>query len=199
MTDILCFGDSNTWGYDPRSYLGSRYPADVRWTGRLRAAGFKVTNEGENGRAFPAPEESPALAGRLLRAPAPELLIVLLGTNDLLLGASAAETAEKAAAFLSALRAASCGTRLLLIAPPPLARGEWVREARVLAESRLLADALRGAARRARVPFADAGAWGVSPAFDGVHFSPDGHRAFAEGLLPLLRGEAPQDPQTSPV
>ena len=27
---IICFGDSNTWGYDPRSYLGERYPKDVR-------------------------------------------------------------------------------------------------------------------------------------------------------------------------
>ena len=27
---ILCIGDSNTYGYDPRSYLGDRYPAEVR-------------------------------------------------------------------------------------------------------------------------------------------------------------------------
>ena len=28
---ILCFGDSNTYGYDPRSFLGDRYPAEYRW------------------------------------------------------------------------------------------------------------------------------------------------------------------------
>ena len=33
---ILCLGDSNTYGYDPRSYVGGRYPETVRWTGRLR-------------------------------------------------------------------------------------------------------------------------------------------------------------------
>ena len=27
MKRILCFGDSNTYGYDPRSYFGSQYPA----------------------------------------------------------------------------------------------------------------------------------------------------------------------------
>ena len=32
---IVCFGDSNTYGYDPRSYLGSRYPADGRWVDLL--------------------------------------------------------------------------------------------------------------------------------------------------------------------
>ncbi len=29
--NIICFGDSNTYGYDPRSYLGGRYDADNRW------------------------------------------------------------------------------------------------------------------------------------------------------------------------
>ena len=23
--NVICFGDSNTYGYDPRSYLGGRY------------------------------------------------------------------------------------------------------------------------------------------------------------------------------
>ena len=42
---ILCYGDSNTYGYDPRSYLGGRYPASVRWTALLRAAGWPVVPE----------------------------------------------------------------------------------------------------------------------------------------------------------
>ncbi len=37
---ILCFGDSNTYGYDPRSYLGGRYPASVRWTALLKTLHF---------------------------------------------------------------------------------------------------------------------------------------------------------------
>lgn len=28
---IVCFGDSNTYGYDPRSWLGGRYDVDSRW------------------------------------------------------------------------------------------------------------------------------------------------------------------------
>ncbi len=27
---VICFGDSNTYGYDPRSLLGDRYDADSR-------------------------------------------------------------------------------------------------------------------------------------------------------------------------
>ena len=28
---VICYGDSNTYGYDPRSWLGGRYDADSRW------------------------------------------------------------------------------------------------------------------------------------------------------------------------
>ena len=30
MKRILCFGDSNTYGYDPRSCFGPQYPVNVR-------------------------------------------------------------------------------------------------------------------------------------------------------------------------
>ena len=48
---ILCIGDSNTYGYDPRSYLGDRYPAEVRWTDRLNK--WDVINCGVNGMTVP--------------------------------------------------------------------------------------------------------------------------------------------------
>jgi lysophospholipase L1-like esterase len=33
MRTILCYGDSNTWGYEPAT--GNRFPEDVRWPGVL--------------------------------------------------------------------------------------------------------------------------------------------------------------------
>ena len=51
---VLCFGDSNTYGYDPRSYFGGRYPAISRWVDLLAAkTGWDVINAGENGREIP--------------------------------------------------------------------------------------------------------------------------------------------------
>jgi hypothetical protein len=40
---ILCYGDSNTWGFSPIN--GSRFPEDIRWPGVLRRClgeGFTV-------------------------------------------------------------------------------------------------------------------------------------------------------------
>ena len=28
---LLCCGDSNTYGYDPRSFFGDRYPKESHW------------------------------------------------------------------------------------------------------------------------------------------------------------------------
>ena len=74
---IICFGDSNTYGYDPQGYFGGRYGADSRWVDILTTEiGWAVYNMGQNGREIPATApDFPADT---------DLLIVMLGTNDLL-------------------------------------------------------------------------------------------------------------------
>ena len=53
-TPIICYGDSNTYGYDPRSYLGDRYPRQVRWTGILKEQHrLNLINCGMPGREIP--------------------------------------------------------------------------------------------------------------------------------------------------
>ena len=51
---ILCFGDSNTYGYDPRDYLDDRYGAEDRWVDLLaKQTGDEIINAGTNGREIP--------------------------------------------------------------------------------------------------------------------------------------------------
>ena len=177
---ILCLGDSNTYGYDPRSYFGSRYPSEVRWTERLGE--HEVINCGMNG--LPIPYDSGAFTD-LIRAKAPDLLIVMLGSNDLLEGANAENTEERMDGFLNALR--TTGVQILLISPPPMQHGEWVQSAELIKESEKLGKLYRNLAERQGIFFADAAGWGVELLFDGVHFSPAGHAAFAESLKETLQ------------
>ncbi len=81
---ILCFGDSNTYGYDPRSYLGGRYPASVRWTALLEAEGWEVVDEGENGRCIPRTDTEARILGQTACRRLVEVVTVMLGSNDLL-------------------------------------------------------------------------------------------------------------------
>ena len=49
---ILCFGDSNTYGYDPRSYFGEPYSEP--WPEVFsKKSGYQVFNAGQNGREIP--------------------------------------------------------------------------------------------------------------------------------------------------
>ena len=50
---IICFGDSNTWGFDPGT--GERYPEDIRWPcvlDSLLGDGYQILEEGQNGRTI---------------------------------------------------------------------------------------------------------------------------------------------------
>ena len=79
--NVICFGDSNTYGYDPRAYFGGRYDTDCRWVDILAAeTGWTVCNMGQNGREIPS--SAPSFLADT------DLLIVMLGTNDLLQGRS---------------------------------------------------------------------------------------------------------------
>lgn len=166
---ILCCGDSNTFGYDPRSFFGDRY--DAPWPELLaQLTGFSVRNNGSCGREIPRRET--AFPKNI------DLLIVMLGTNDLLQGASAAIAAERMERFLASLDR----SKVLLIAPPPMCRGEWVPNEALINTSRELAIHYRALADRLGVRFLDAGDWQIPMAYDGVHFTEEGHRIFAERL-----------------
>ena len=181
MHTLICFGDSNTYGYDPRSPLGGRFAPDLRWTGQL--TGWAVHEAGQNGRTIPCRPGELAEPSRLAAALEPGgRFLVMLGSNDLLLGRSAPETAARMGAFLRTLPAAVP----LLVAPPPLRRGTWVREPGLPDASRQLSRLYEDLAEELAIPFADAGAWGVETLFDGVHFSEAGHRSFAAGLQTAL-------------
>ncbi|MDE7262820.1 MAG: arylesterase, partial [Oscillospiraceae bacterium] len=76
---------------------------------------------------------------------------------------------------------------VLLIAPPPMELGAGVSDPKALDESRRLACRYKNLAQKLGIRFADAGIWEVGLAFDGVHFSDMGHRAFAAGIQKTLK------------
>ena len=189
---LICFGDSNTWGYDSRSYLGGRYDEGTRWPCLLSSAlGAEVRELGENGRCVPhtAAEHSRALA-ELRRAAPADWLLVMLGGNDLLTADEPlAETpAARMELFLPRVRALPAleQARTLLIAPPPFVRGAWVGTDRLVSESRRLAGLYGRVAARLGISFLDAGALPLQ--YDGVHFTEEAHRLLAGKLAAFIRG-----------
>ncbi|MBE6962955.1 MAG: lipase, partial [Ruminococcaceae bacterium] len=100
---ILCFGDSNTYGYDPRSYFGGQYPAQYRWVDLLaQKLNCTAINAGENGREIPKREGELQRFDLMLSNQKPlDMLLVMLGGNDLLQGNSVQAVAQRMEAFLT--------------------------------------------------------------------------------------------------
>ena len=167
---ILCYGDSNTLGFDPRSFFGDLY--ERPWPVILSEhPALQVRIDAACGREIPK--------GRIAFPPDAELLILMLGTNALLQGADAEEINRRMDLFLSTVS----GPEVLLLAPPPLRRGEWVSDEILIARSFRLAEEYRLLARKMDIRFLDSGEWNIPLVFDGVHFTEEGHRRFAENLM----------------
>ena len=117
MKTVLCFGDSNTWGYDPATK--NRFPRDVRWAGILAgllSPDYQVIEEGLNGRTtvWNDPIEG-YKNGRDYLIPCLEthrpidLVILMLGTNDLKMrfSVSAFDIANSAGVLVDIIQRAS--------------------------------------------------------------------------------------------
>ena len=109
----------------------------------------------------------------------------MLGTNDLLQGRSPEQAAERLEQFFSSISLDR--KKILLIAPLPVALGAWVPNQQLVDDSHTFAQLCQALAERIGVRFVDAGKWDIPLAYDGVHFTEQGHRAFAAGLLEELR------------
>lgn len=216
---LLCFGDSNTWGFDP--VTGARYPRATRWPGvcaEALGAGWSVVEAGLNGRTTVFEDPLGDLAGvrhlgPVLASAAPvDVVAILLGTNDLKtrFAASAAEIASGAGVLVDRVLVSSSGPagrapRVLLIAPPPVGDGSAL--ARRDAESFDVFDqGWRGArerslafgthyARIARdrgVAFVDAGRVVTTSEVDAVHWTASAHGALGAAVAAAVLAVGPQ-------
>jgi lysophospholipase L1-like esterase len=205
MKTILCFGDSNTWGYDPAT--GRRYPRDTRWPGVLRAAlgrEYKVIEEGLPGRTtvFEDPLEAHKRGNEYLppclRSHAPlDLVILLLGTNDCQARyhATALDVALGCDALITIVERSEAGPEgiapeVLLIAPPPLkpVAAPWDESyAGGEEKSRRLAAHYRRIADLHTCAFLDAGEHITSSDEDGVHWEATEHATLGKALAPVVR------------
>lgn len=173
---VICYGDSNTWGYDPCDKFGEHYQR--RWTDILaQKTGWEVVNQGVNGREVSGiPAEIPADA---------DLFLVMLGTNDLLQLDTPEATAERMETFLTGVDP----KRIVLIAPPPMVWGEWVQDQELIDDSVRMATLYEALAGRLGVRFVNPGNWNIPLCFDGVHFTEEGQEVFADGLFRELMGQ----------
>jgi lysophospholipase L1-like esterase len=205
MKSVLCYGDSLTWGYNPKD--ASRHPPNARWPGLLESeleGRARVIEEALNGRTVATDEPSRpnrnglAMLPPLLEAHAPlDIVIIMLGSNDcapaygLTPGKIAMDCASLIRVTRSSLAAPGGGApEILLIAPPPFglldplsalfyAGGE--------ATSQGLAEAYATIAQSFGCMFLDAAQVTHASALDGVHLDPPEQRKLALAVKNIVQ------------
>ena len=204
MKTVMCYGDSNTHGYDAAS--DSRFPHDVRWTGVLQAElgpGYRVLEEGLNGRTtvWDDPIEG-YKNGREYLIPCLEsqkpldLVIIMLGTNDLKLrfSLSAYDIAEGAGVLVDiALRSnagpADGAPQVLLMAPGPVGKLTDYAEMLQGAEEKALrlSHHFQRVAGEQGCHFLDTVPLWTPCAEDGIHFDAGEHRKLGVAVAAKVR------------
>ncbi len=136
MKTILCYGDSNTWGYKPDET--GRYPKKVRWTTILQkklGENYDVIVEGLNGRTtvWDDPVEGEYRNGKKYLLPCLhshkpiDLVVLFLGSNDLKnrFSVDAYEIAKSIEMLVNIIKKSETGPdmkspEILVIIPPPV-------------------------------------------------------------------------------
>ena len=202
---ILCFGDSNTWGYCADD--ASRFDEDVRWTGllaKMLGDGYTIIEEGQNGRTtvWDDPVEN-RLAGLTYLWPCMEshapfdLIIIMLGTNDTktYFSMTAQNIADAAGRLVETALRCPYGRdqkppKVLLAAPVRIAdnnRFPYLFGAQAAEKTKDFPRAFKEVAEQWGCAFFDAAEYAMPGDPDGVHLDPTGHQKLAEAFYDKIR------------
>lgn len=205
---ILCFGDSNTWGY---MVSGGRFDEDVRWPMKLQELlgdDFRIVEEGFNGRTcvFDDPIEGGFKSGldylpACVMSHSPlDLVIIMLGTNDMkkrfgmtafTIGGGITQLIKAVRSY--ALDANGMPPKILIVSPPPIlenimqTRHAPIFGAESVEISKELPRELLRVAKLQRCEFMDAAPYCEVSPIDAVHLTREGHLTLARAVCDKVK------------
>ena len=187
MKEILCFGDSNTYGLIPGTK--NRYGRDTRWTGlieqQLYGKGCRISEEGLCGRTTVFEDEE---------THTPDAVVLMLGTNDCktFYNASAEVIGLGVERLMEQIRKADKNIRILLISPIQLGEGVWEQgydpefNEKSVEVSKGLKAVYQKVAEKYGCDFLAASDVAEPSKEDREHLNEEGHKKLAEAVLEVL-------------
>lgn len=210
MTTILCYGDSNTYGYVPET--GMRYPRDIRYPGRLQmllGEEYTVIEEGCNGRTTIHDDPIDGWKNGLdylrpcLNSHKPvDIVIMMLGSNDLKAAfhMTAKDIAEGVGVLVKVIKDFTAEKqgfvpKIILVSPPEIGTdiksspfyGAFYEEA--IEESRKFPEHYRAVAEELGCIYFNAAEHIYPSETDSLHLTPEGHRILAERLSEIIKND----------
>ena len=204
MKEILCFGDSNTYGLIPNTQ--SRYCWGTRWTSilneKLGLDEYRIIEEGLCGRTtvFDDPLRDHRNASKFLPAVLEtnkgiDTIILMLGTNDCktVYNATSEVIGKGIEKLLGIIRNYSKETKILLISPIHFGEKVWHKEydpefsKDSITVNEGLAKVYSQIAKKQGVLFLDASLYANPSEADHEHLNEQGHIALANAIYEKLR------------
>lgn len=213
MKQILCFGDSNTYGLIPGT--SDRYSRNIRWTGILEEKlnerepyypnkeKYRIIEEGLCGRTtifddvFRPGRKGTDLLPVLLETHRPlDLVILMLGTNDCkaIYKTTADIIGKGIEKLLDQIKAGIPDTEILLISPIHLGDGVWEDgfdkefNEESVSVSKHLGDVYKKIALQRGIFYLNASDYASPSDTDREHLNKTGHKALAEAVYEKLSG-----------
>lgn len=206
MKQILCFGDSNTWGYNGENR--ERFPWGVRWTSLLQEMfaenrmDVRIIEEGLVGRTTVF--EDPLRDGRkgtvlfptILETHAPvDAIVLMLGTNDCktIFKASAKVIGAGIVRLLEQAKRLAPKAEILLVSPIELGADVWKEEfdpefsINSVAVSKALASEYADIAGKYGCRYLDAASVAAPGAADQEHMDAVSHGRLAESIYEKVK------------
>lgn len=211
MKTILCYGDSNTYGYNPET--GFRYPYEQRWTSILQknlGDSAIVIPEGLNGRTTCFEDQiRPGRNGAVYLDPCLhthgpiDLVVLMLGTNDMKIRFQATPTdigkgidrlIKMILSITPQKREDGTPSKILLMSPPYLGEnlcdipsGEEMGYQRGIEYSRRLAPIYEEWARFHQIDFLDAAKYTKASELDACHLTVQSHKTLGKMVTKKCR------------
>lgn len=214
MINVLCYGDSNTWGADPtwdRKGIQWRLPYDQRWVGVAQnelGNNYHLYEEGLCNRNTAFDDTLAADCNGLKGLPMVlntcrplDLVVVMLGTNDIKhrFGLGAMDVSRAMDCIITCIKNQPCGyimgtpPRILIVAPVPVSDivhkyewGELFREEGVEL-SHKIPEYLKRVADKWECDFLDAGQYAVPNPTDGVHLDAENHTKLGKAIAEKIK------------
>jgi lysophospholipase L1-like esterase len=206
---ILCYGDSNTWGWIPASMGMERYSVEKRWPGRLQELlgnDYEIIEEGLGGRTTMFDDPRPDFPERnglktlsiILESHLPlDFVILMLGTTDTkeLMNLSTEKIAEGVDKLVETIKSykilKGSSTPQILLVVPPIVREEAGFASKLFrggsAKGRELVEAYKKIAESRNILFLDPTIEIRVDQEEGVHINAENHQKLAELIYEKIK------------
>ena len=201
MKKILCFGDSNTFGFNPQT--GLRFPKNIRWSGVLQELckdEYEIIEAGCNNRtAFRNNPEGKIYTGaqvlpEYLRSDI-DIVIIALGANDLQrqYRTSVLELGYGIEGLIKIVKEALPSAKIILMSPSVISEKvlttpifSFLFDEDSVEKSKKLAPVYEKIATENGCEFIDLSVFAPPSDIDGLHYTPQTHYEIANKLFAVV-------------